>query len=459
MIINFLGRTHILILHLPIGILILASLMVWLNYSNWIKIDRKILNFSFGIGTVFAVFSCISGYLLSTNGEYLSDLTNNHKWAGIITATISAISYRMSVKENQKVLLLSTFLLIVGLSITGHLGGSITHGEDFLAFGGSKESETSGPKYEFYNAEDAEIYNDIVVPLLESKCISCHGPNKVKGKLRMDSPMALRAGGKSKKAILGASVSKSEMLRRIMLPTSDSKHMPPKKKQQITRNELEFLQWWIQNGASFDAKVEDIGGHQEIIEVVNKMKAQQPIIANTTTIPSYLPDIAIAEAPIEIIIELRKSDVVVLSAGTNKSLLEVNFVNVKAATDEQLSNLQKLAPHIVHLKLSNLSLSDSDLSILEDFHNLVRLSLDRNAISDKVLTALKNKRHLRYLNLTQTNVSDAGIIQLDSLSRDAKIFASNTQVTLDSLKTGSKIINTELVLETLASDTLRIPEN
>ena len=433
--------------------------MEWLRYFDWYKTDRKILNFTYAIGLLCAALSCVTGYLLFQNGDYPSEMVNNHKWAGIITAVLCALSYWYSRNENQKMVLASTLFLALGIGITGHLGGSITHGEDFLAFGAIAEDEVTGPIYSFESPEEAEIYNDIIAPLLEAKCVSCHGSSKVKGKLRMDSPETLLAGGKSRKKILGDGVSSSEMVRRIKLRPSDDKHMPPKKKTQITEDELDFIKWWIQNGASFDAKVGDISDHQGIVEILKKMVADQGNASlGQAILSSYLPDVSISSPPAQLVNNLKKSNVVVLSAGDDSPFLEINLVNIETPSAELLSNLESLAPHITRLKLSDLALNNEQTSILLKMDNIVRLYLDGNSIGDEAMVNLKNKKHLKYLNLNNTGVTNNGLQQLDSMPSDAKIYAYNTGITLDTLINGAIVIKGGFNLDNLESDTIRISQ-
>ena len=51
------------------------------------------------------------------------------------------------------------------------------------------------------DAAGVEFFETKVRPLLADNCFSCHGEEKQKGKLRLDSPAAIRAGGESGAAI------------------------------------------------------------------------------------------------------------------------------------------------------------------------------------------------------------------------------------------------------------------
>ncbi len=108
--------------------------------------------------------------------------------------------------------LLSASLVLV--MITGHLGGSLTHGSDYLTkplkniFSDDSDATTSAIK-PIANVQEAVAYSDVVKPILETKCYSCHGANKQKGGLRMDDSLKLMKGGKDGKVITSIAPGKS----------------------------------------------------------------------------------------------------------------------------------------------------------------------------------------------------------------------------------------------------------
>jgi hypothetical protein len=95
------------------------------------------------------------------------------------------------------------------------------------------------------------IYKDIVAPILAEKCNSCHGEEKVKGKLRLDSFTAILKGGSEGEVnVIPGKAAESLMMKRIALPLDDDEHMPPENKEQLTKEEIALLNWWINEGAS-----------------------------------------------------------------------------------------------------------------------------------------------------------------------------------------------------------------
>ena len=147
--------------------------------------------------------------------------------------------------------------IIVLITITGHLGGSLTHGSGYLAEGLHSGDEGGAALKPIPNIQEAALYADVVQPLFQARCYGCHGPNKQKGKLRLDKQEFILKGGKDGKVIEPGKADESEMIERLLLPAEDEDHMPPKEKPQLTQGEISLLHWWINTGADFNKKVKE----------------------------------------------------------------------------------------------------------------------------------------------------------------------------------------------------------
>src|SRR5436190_8034190 len=87
-----------------------------------------------------------------------------------------------------------------------------------------------------------------VLPILEKNCFKCHGAEKQKGKMRLDSRDAALKGGKDGPAFVAGNADKSEMVRRISLPKSDDDFMPSEG-EPLTKQQIDLLKDWINGGA------------------------------------------------------------------------------------------------------------------------------------------------------------------------------------------------------------------
>ena len=96
---------------------------------------------------------------------------------------------------------------------------------------------------------DPEFFEKKVRPLLVAHCAGCHGPDKQKGGLRLDSRAALLTGGDSGAAAAPGDADKSLLVRMIRYD-GDIK-MPPKGK--LTDADIATMTAWVKGGAPWPA--------------------------------------------------------------------------------------------------------------------------------------------------------------------------------------------------------------
>src|SRR6185503_15611362 len=96
------------------------------------------------------------------------------------------------------------------------------------------------------NAAGIEFFERKVRPLLAENCFSCHGEEKQKSHLRLDSPAAIRAGGEGGAVIVPEQPEKSRLLIAVRYQDEDLK-MPPKKR--LSARQVADLTEWVKLGA------------------------------------------------------------------------------------------------------------------------------------------------------------------------------------------------------------------
>ena len=94
-----------------------------------------------------------------------------------------------------------------------------------------------------------------VRPILEASCIECHGVEKQKGDLRLDTLANLLKGGDSGPAIVPGNIDESILLERIFLPADDDEIMPPENGP-LSSNQQDILKRWIITGANWPKGVQ-----------------------------------------------------------------------------------------------------------------------------------------------------------------------------------------------------------
>jgi hypothetical protein len=90
-----------------------------------------------------------------------------------------------------------------------------------------------------------------VQPLLERRCVSCHGPEKQKGGLRLDSRAAALKGGDNGPSVVPGNPKESLLLQAVRHVTKEL-GMPPKEK--LTPADVALLDRWIRDGAPWPPK-------------------------------------------------------------------------------------------------------------------------------------------------------------------------------------------------------------
>lgn len=418
---QILGRFHPLILHMPIGILVLAFLMEWMSRKEKFVALGQAVGFALLIGMWSAIVAAISGYILSLEGGYDETILNRHQWLGIGTAVFSVLIYFLHQRKKSKIGKRFYFpffvILLLCLMITGHLGGSLTHGSDFLTAPLYEQETDLTPTVS--NVDNALVFQDVVAPIFKQKCNRCHNPSKIKGDLLLTTKEGILKGGETGAFFIEGDASNSLFLQQIHLPLEDKKHMPPKGKKQLTKNEIALLEWWVNEGGSFDKKVNELNPTDEIKSILTKR------FPDKTSVFS----LSIEPAPINEIQKLRNNGMVVNVLAKDKPFLSVNLRNRNDLNKKTFQQLNSISEQLIELDLSDTNMSDDLLSYLKEFPHLTKLFLQKTKVSSNKLSALENLEYLSYLNLYDTEVDDNAMTSLSKIKNLKKLFLWESNVT------------------------------
>lgn len=414
------------------------------------------------ISAITALGASITGFLLSQSGDYSGETLWQHQWIALFTTLSISVIYilkRAQKLGSQFLVPLSIFTLI---SLTGHLGGSLTHGSDYLTeyLPFKQLLGIEGRKFApITDVQEARVYEDVIARIVSTKCEGCHGPNKQKGKLRLDNPEWILKAGKSGHPLIGITASESEMMKRINLELRDDDHMPPKEKPQLSSDEIDILSWWINHGAPFDKLVKDLEQEGTIKEKLSKLENAEAIpLENRANIPARLPEVALPEVDELVISRLVELGAVVLPAGHSSNFYEVNLVNVDSLTEELFSLLKTMGPNMVRLKMRDQPITDEHFKKLNLPH-LVWLSLDGTRVTDITLGHLTNLKFLRSLNLVGTPISESGLNQLSELPSLEKVYTFRTKINYQNLDPKIPFDSGGYQVPYFPEDTVFIPMN
>ncbi|NNE90387.1 MAG: hypothetical protein HKN23_01965 [Verrucomicrobiales bacterium] len=461
-ILNGIGRLHLIIVHLPIALLVLAGILEVLGSNEKRAALRDSIPLVLWLSVLGAVGATVFGFLLmkveGTAGKFMPF----HMWTGIGVTVFSVLALVALLKEKTGVYRLSLLLAVVAVSAAGHFGGEMTHGEGYITkhfigagdsenLAGEGNGEVPGAQTEDTPLEEKLAYTAFVAPILENKCNECHNEAKIKGKLRMDTHEMLMAGaeGSDYKTVAPGDPENSELLVRVTLPSDDDDFMPPNDKPVLTEDEIRILTWWIKGGA--DAGM-----------TVGEMAPGADVLASLTAFEEIQKGAAEEEIPWEPEWdgltdeekETRLADAKAAAGQHNFSLmpisaeddrLRVNVINAaKDFGDDQLKLLEPIAEQIVWLDVARSQVTDDGLKSVNKMRNLEKLHLENTRVTDAGIARLAPLSELEYLNLYGTEVSDAIFEHLAGMGNLKKLYVWQTKITPAAAKSFERSVNLEI---------------
>lgn len=252
-----LGNLHLVLLHLPIGFVVAAVLLEWRRWRRPSAEADALQKGLLAVNAGVALLTAGAGWLLASSGDYAEQALEWHRWAGVGCAALAVAAWLAQVKGGKTVARAALALLFAATVAAGHLGATLTHGVAGTTFWGEDATEAVKPVVTVAKAEPAgdggaEIFVKEVWPVLERSCVDCHGPDKAKGRLRLDSREAVLAGGRSgRPAVVPLKPDQSELLRRVKLPREDDEAMPSGDDPALSAAEIAALEKWIAAGAAW----------------------------------------------------------------------------------------------------------------------------------------------------------------------------------------------------------------
>lgn len=89
-----------------------------------------------------------------------------------------------------------------------------------------------------------------IKPMFEKSCFKCHGPDKQKAKLRVDSLEAVKKGGEDGDVLSVGKSEKSRLVQSIARILDEDENMPPEGKgDPLTKDQVALVRAWIDQGA------------------------------------------------------------------------------------------------------------------------------------------------------------------------------------------------------------------
>ncbi|GAB3978153.1 hypothetical protein GCM10028806_40840 [Spirosoma terrae] len=282
---QFLGRLHPLVVHFPVALLCVALVLECIGWyrksSDW----RPGITALVWIGVVSAGLAAVLGLVLVNQEEYSGKMVTIHQWSGFATVVL-AVGALIALRLNRLAVFRSFLMLtVVGVTLAGHYGALLTHGEDYLTgvlpngdpgpSPGNKATLAFASTNQPLTDQQLQDLNLEVRSILAHNCYSCHSATKTKGDLRLDSKELLMKGGKHGPILTPGQPDKSELIRRVTLPAGDEEAMPTKGKR-LTDKEVALLSFWIEQGAPWP------DGAEKSIYRVAALEPRLPVVPAAT---------------------------------------------------------------------------------------------------------------------------------------------------------------------------------
>ncbi|MEX2231961.1 MAG: c-type cytochrome domain-containing protein [Cyclobacteriaceae bacterium] len=419
------GRLHPLLLHLPIGLLLITTVLIFAHrYFKGHSMD-DLISFMLHLTAFTASFTTLMGLLLSLEGSFGTEQLFLHKWLGVALSFLCWML--LAVKTNAKVLRPLSIVGVVLLVFTGHFGANLTHGEDFV-LGPLQKIE---PRVRIITDSTA-LFTAAIEPILESKCYSCHNSSKAKGNLILTSLDDILEGGKNGALWKTKDAAHSLMMERLSLPLEDKEHMPPKDKAQLTEDEIQFISLWIDEGTDTNKKL------NELTEDDTLKQLASAIISRYETDEKNKQLYAFKFPSKETVTKLNTPHRTVFQIAGNEPAVKADFYLRQSYQKKYLEELGEVKEQLIFLNLSNMPVEDSDLKTITQFKNLEVLNLNNTQITGKGFQQLASLSKLRSLSLSGTKVSREVLLDLKDCKNLKEVFLWNTGISEEALNDLSK---------------------
>lgn len=453
------GNFHPLILHLPIGVVFVvtvAETLGWLSFGRW----KPVLTLSLFLGVMSGCLACVTGLADMYHDYGLNNQTwLNHMWFGLGFVSLLMVAFFLKIwgiNANGRGPVYA-FFLFVAAGVMGqgaHIGGEEVHGPLFPKRVAEEEADPEiSAAVLAKEPKDRLAFNEVVMPIIDAKCVRCHDEDVSKGGLVMTSFDALLEGGEGgedgdSETLVPGDAENSMMVTFLYLPNEDDWHMPPYKKkrpeQQLEQHEKDLIKWYV-NALPAEAEEDpgltmaEMGATPEVLEMITMLvspeeRAKMAEEKKRKEQEAEAAELAKKEA-LEGEYQRLKEDAELKNAinyvSRDSSALDFTAVSLrKNMTDDHLRRLAPVASGLQSVNLAATSVTESALKdVLPEMKDLQRLNLSQTEVGDELIPVLAQLPNLEWLNLYGTQVTDEGIQELSKLPNLQKLYLWNSKAT------------------------------
>ena len=401
---RFMGGFHPLIVHFPIALILFIPVFEIVGRFNTNLNIKPSVEIIIKVALLASIIAPFFGWALAWGDGFSGEMVTSHMWAGALVPLACGILL-LTHQKNWGLIYTLMLTITIGLvSWTGFLGGQLAHGRTHLTAhmpDNLREKLGIEKPVSMALADPNTFFGGRVAPVFATRCVACHGPDKIKGKLRLDSYAFLSAGGANGAVISPGSSETSELYRRITLPSFHDEFMPSEGNPALGADEIELIALWIDHGASPDMALNAIEG-APVIDT-----ASLPI---EVTVPDYDPvaaaedraDLANAVAEIQ-----EKYPHILTYVSRNTGDLDLNATMMRGSFgDTDFALFGSVLNRVVRADFTATAITDQSAPLLLGMSNINILRLNQTNISENIVLDISNLNGLKSLNLLGVTISN-----------------------------------------------------
>jgi uncharacterized membrane protein/mono/diheme cytochrome c family protein len=493
---KFFGRTHAILVHFPIAMLIVAAVLevIAALRDRFGRPAEHPLTLSHaglvcvGFGTAGAIAASAAGWFNADIEGVGSSVESNlfwHRWLGItvcvlaVVIAIAGLAGRSGVRRRPVVVYRGVLLLTAALvGFTGHLGGNMVYGSDYLqsAFkvrapkDPSKDTDglvargevvegavekagdgtarvagetppdnqtTGGPSLGVVTPAVNQV-NIRAQEIFDARCIDCHGSRRAKGDLRLDT----LDFAKTSTSVIAGKPDESDLIQRLLLPEDHDDYMPAEDPP-LPQEEINALRAWVSSLAGAAGSGEAGAGS---VPDVGKADSTKP---DGTQPEGARPDASTPDAgaqgsgnggPASSSSESKPVPAKAASKPQVKPEPVVLTPEQRAARDQAIVAIRKAGAYagpisndseLVHANFAIMgkACTDQSLALLAGLEPVLHeLNLSGTSVTDAGLKQVTSYGRLERLNLSRTPVTDVGVATVASMKSLTWLNLHNTAV-------------------------------
>jgi len=267
-ILEFLGRTHLVMLHFPIALIIVAAVIDATRLcASWRSSQAPATTFRpsttasllVAFAVVTTIYTTTAGLILGFSDGEQVDL---HRITGIVSTVLVLftgltllLSLRPTARTAPKFYLPLLCISAVSVGFTGHLGGELVHGEGYITHPLTHilEPETQptpvatlDPAAFGITQASLDMYLETIQPIFDQSCIECHGAEEAEEDVRLDALEYVLDPDLD--IIERGDPDASELVYLIELPAGDPDIMPPEDESEpLTPDQIDAVRAWVES--------------------------------------------------------------------------------------------------------------------------------------------------------------------------------------------------------------------